>query len=87
LILKAEANVLIELGEYDRSIKAFKSLKNYVKRWQRRKDIVEQYRYYDDTYVRGTNDFNPLLMSIYHQIGIVYRYCSMNRAAMDYFKK
>ena len=35
LLIKAQANVLLELREYDRAIKALKSLKNYCKRWQR----------------------------------------------------
>jgi len=78
---------MIELKEYDKAIKTLKSLKNYIKRWQRRKEIISQTNHFDNTYMKGTGDFNSLLMHVYHQIGIIYRYVGMNRSAMDYFKK
>lgn len=37
--------------------------------------------------MKNCSDFNDLLISLYHQIGTVYKECGMHRAAMDYFKK
>lgn len=73
LIIRAQANVLIELKEFDRAIKALKSLKNYCKRWQRHSDTHLLLKNIKFKEMRGTNDFNQLLMSLYHQIGLIYR--------------
>lgn len=87
LIIRAQSNVLIELKEFDRALKALKSLKNYCKRWQRYGETHLLFRANKFKDIRGTNDFNQLLMSVYHQIGLIYREIGYNLAAMDYFKK
>lgn len=35
LVIRAEGDILHELKEYNYAIKAYKSLKNFCKRWQR----------------------------------------------------
>ena len=33
-LLKTEGDVMVELEDYDKAIKAYKSLRNYCKKWQ-----------------------------------------------------
>lgn len=78
---------MLELKEYDRAIKALKSLKNYCKRWQRYGETHLIFKNTKCKEMKGTSDFNQLLMSVYHQIGLVYREVGKHHAAIDYFKK
>lgn len=87
LLLRAEGDILLELKEYDFAIKAYKSLKNYCKRWQRQNEMYEAYKKKKMPQMRGCHNFDRLLISLYHQIGTVYREAGMHNAAMDYFKK
>ena len=76
-----------ELKEYNFALKAYKSLKNFCKRWQRQNELYESYKKRKMPQMRHCGNFNKLLISLYHQIGTIYKEVHMHKAAMDYFKK
>ena len=51
IVLKAEADVFMELENYDSAIKAHKSLKNYCKKWRQENVILKNYTKKDSVYM------------------------------------
>ena len=66
LLMRAEGDILLELKEYNLAIKAYKSLKNHCKRWQRQNELYQMYKKAKMPQMAGCQDFNNLLMSLYH---------------------
>ena len=57
IVLKSEADVCMELENYDFAIKAHKSLKNYCKKWRQESLILRNYTKQESVYTKGTGDF------------------------------
>ena len=87
ILQKSEGDVLVELKEHDRAIKCYKSLKNYCKKWQMHHKIYQKFKRQKIPLMKGTDDFKNQIMSLYNQIGYLYREMKMHRSAMDMFKK
>ena len=77
----------MELENYDNSIKVFKALKNKVRKWQAQNKATKKMHGRENYLLKGTSLFYPHLMTLYSQIGYLYRQCRMHSAAMDYYKK
>jgi len=66
MVIRTEGDVLLELKEYNLALKAYKSLKNYCRRWRLANILYQRFHKVDIPEMVGFKDFDQQVMSLYY---------------------